>query len=804
MIIPTRWRKLIRDAQLIGGRVLMMVAAIAVGIYAVTTILSAYVILSREVTRNYVETNPASALIDVGSVTPQMVDAVQQRSDLSATEPTTILTARVELRPDEWVRMLFFVIPDFSKWTVNKASFEAGAYPPPDKTILLEREAVAFLGVKIGDSIRIELPDGPRTAVRVSGIVHDPSLAPAWQEHCGYGYLTPATLAKLGGSANLEGLKIVVRDALYDQAKVDAVAADVAHSLRGQGVDVHRLQIPSTGRHPHQNQMTAVLMMFVLFAILTLILSATLTASMIDALLAQQVRQIAVMKAVGGTAKQIATLYLTGVFLISAAAALLGFPLGALSGAGFADVVAKLLNLEIVSHETPLWVLALLFGGGLAVPIMFARIPIGRAVRKTVREAISDYGVSCKEFGTNRLDKSLARLRFIDRTLILGIRNAFRRRGRLILTLMLLAAGGATFIASLSIQEAWSYFIDSSARDRSYDLELRLARPVPIDAALEAAKKVAGVEKVESWSLIYTAKARADGLVLVRTYPDQGHANIEFRSMPRSDSLSHLGLFEGRWPLPSETDAIVLNQNSQKLLGRPHPGDKIDLSIEGKSSSFTVVGIARQIAAPPAVFVSQSGYESSTGASGRTNAIRVVTTRHDERAISAAAAEIERQLSAIGVRVILSTSETQFGGAVEGHVRILIVSLIFMAVLIGTVGLLGLTSAQGTSVTERTREFGVMRTIGATRPVIIRNVLAEGLLIGLLSSIVAVLLAAPLALGIGVLIGNLAFTLSLPLILSPTAVSIWLGITVIGTIIASTPPALRAARLTVRETLSYV
>jgi putative ABC transport system permease protein len=47
-------------------------------------------------------------------------------------------------------------------------------------------------------------------------------------------------------------------------------------------------------------------------------------------------------------------------------------------------------------------------------------------------------------------------------------------------------------------------------------------------------------------------------------------------------------------------------------------------------------------------------------------------------------------------------------------VFVLIEALLAIAMLIGFVGLLGLGSAVSTSVTQRTREFGVMNAIGAT------------------------------------------------------------------------------------------
>lgn len=802
MIVAVRWRKLIRDFDAIQGRIMMMVVAIGVGIFAVTTIATAYAILTREISRNYVATNPASALIDLDTVDQALVDEVRRDPEITAAEATSIVTARVELRPDEWVRMLLFVVSDFRNRHVGKVFPQAGAYPPPEGTILLEREALTFLGTHIGEPIRLQTPTGPKLSVTVSGTVHDPSLAPAWQEQTAYGYITPATYVALGGRPEPDTLEIVVRDALHDQARVDNVATRLATDLLARGVNIHQIQIPPTGRHPHQTQMTAVLTMFLVFAALALILSAILTASMIDGLLAQQVRQIAVMKAIGARSMQVAGVYLTGVLAIAGAAVAIGVPLGILSGRGFAEVIAALLNFDIADHDISGLLVSALVLGGLAVPVAFALVPIRAAMRRTVRDTMTDHGVKTRDFGSSRFDEFLTRIGGIDRTLILAIRNTFRRRARLVLTLALLGAAGGMFLASLSVQYAWNAFIAASALDRRYDLELRFDRSVQADALIASVASVPHVEKVEPWAVTTAAAARPDGLTLVRTYPDGGHANLDARSLAGPDSLSHLVFLEGEPRQIDVSGTVVLNQSARSQLGGQHVGDTITLTIEGRTAPYHITGVVRQILTLPTVYLAADDFAAVTRTAGETNAIRLQTTGHDAAAISWVASTVEARLQTDGIRVVQSISEAQMGGAVGGHVKILVVALVVMAALMAVVGLLGLASAQSTNVAERTREFGIMRTIGGTNSVIIRNVVAEGLFTGVLSLALAAALGLPLAAGIGHLVGMLSFGLPLPLMPSYPALAIWTAIISVGATGASLVPALNAARLTIRQTLA--
>ena len=129
--------------------------------------------------------------------------------------------------------------------------------------------------------------------------------------------------------------------------------------------------------------------------------------------------------------------------------------------------------------------------------------------------------------------------------------------------------------------------------------------------------------------------------------------------------------------------------------------------------------------------------------------------------------------------------------------------LFFMAVLIASVGGLGLMGLMSINVMERTREIGVMRAIGAGNADIQRIVIAEGIVIGLVSWVLALLLSIPITYLLDYSIGISIFQAPLSVIFSWTGPCAWLaGILLIASL-ASAVPAWRASRLTVRETLVY-
>ncbi|MBI5933416.1 MAG: ABC transporter permease [Chloroflexi bacterium] len=800
-----RWKKLMRDLQSAQGRMAMMVIAIAVSIFAVGMILTAYTVLRREMSRNYLDTNPASAFIELDRVDDALVKAVSERPGISEAEATSWVGGRAEIRPNEWMPVLLFVVPDFEASHVSAVAPEAGAYPPASQSLLVERQVLPMLEMNIGDSLTIQTPNGAKQEIEISGTVHDPALAPASQEQTVYGYITPATLAMLGESETLHILKVAVSDEPYNLAAIDSTVSELAVWLKSQGYVVDEIRIPPPGRHPHQSQLTAVLTLLLVFSLMALVLSAILTATMINSLLAGQIRQIGIMKAIGARTPQITGLYLVLIVVLGIAASLIGVPLGIAAGRGLTDVVAQLLNLKVYSDAVPSWVYLVLILMGVLIPLLVALDPILKTTRITVRETLNDYGISRDASASSLRDSWFSRIRLLDNTLKLSLRNTFRRRGRLLLTLSLLSAAGAMFMTGVNVRAGWGAYLDQSAADRHYDLEIRFNSPVPIEQVDSLLANVAGVEKSEAWSLMPAALNRTDGLTIVRTYPDGGHGSFTIRSIPLGSDLIATPLLDGRFLQAGDTNSVVLNQNAKALFPDAKMGDEIQLLIEGETKSFRVVGVIKQVLSPSTAYVLPQTFADVTGQPVEmTNTVRIVMSGHDEEAMASITRDVEQVLAAGNVSVKVTVSEALLGEAISGHIYIFIFALMLISTVMAVVGGLGLMSSMGTSVIERTREFGVMRAIGAKSKTILRNIISEGVFIGLMSWVIALPLSVPLSLGIGYMIGMMSFRSPLPLIVSPIGLLIWSLVLVVGSTAASAYPARQAARLTVRETLAYI
>lgn len=791
-----RWTKLLRDMQAEAGRGLLMLAAIAFALFAVTAMLGAYGIVTREVTRNYLSTNPAHATLDLGAVTPQALAIARAFPGIADAEGRSVIEARAEV-DGQWTRMLVFVVDDFTKMRMNLFRPVSGAWPPPDGTILVERMAVGVLHAGEGDKVTIRTPAGRTVAVPVTGIVHDTTLAPAWQEQSGYGYLSLATWAALGEPPVLEELRVML-SGTPTQAEIDAKALELAAALKLQGIEVHDVKVPPPGQHPHQGQISSALLMFLGLAVLALVLAAILVAAVLAASLARQAREIGVMKAIGARGGQIAVLYVVALVTLGAVALVIAMPLGALAAGGLSTVMADTMNFIVADATVPMWAYGVVGVAGLLLPVIAALPSILRASNVTVREALTSTGVSAAS--TRTPTRTLRAVEGLGMTWLLAMRNAMRRRGRLVLSLALLATGGGLFVTALSARDGWREIASSALTDRHYDVEFRLTDLVPEDEIDRALAASGAVESHEVWGISETAFAGEGQLEVMRTYPDRGHGSFAIIGVPPTTQLLTLPLIEGRWLTDADTDALVLTQQNHRPGSPLKIGDKLILSVGGKPTSFTLVGVVREIGGGGA-YVNKPTYQHLAADEAR-QMLRVVLDPSFAGGGDAALAAVEKALTDASIHIERAVPITTLYLALVGHVEVPVTMLIAAAILLALIGGLGLASMTTINVLERTREIGVMKAVGARPAVILQLVVGEALFVAGLSWIVALLLALPLVWLIG-LSGLVMFGTPLPYAISAFGAALWLAAVLLIALVASALPAWRASRLVVREALAY-
>ncbi len=810
-MLNPRWRKILRDLWNNKTRTILVSLSIAVGIFAVGTIAHTYITVSQELTAIYSVSNPANATLYTDLFDDELVRVIQHMPNVQDAEPRSMRVLRLKTGPEQWHPMQVFAIPDYENIRIDKIwpeyEFDAapnfGAarteWPPPERAVLFERASLLMPGlvppnVQVGDNITVETPTGERRELRVAGLAHEPIRVPATFANMAYGYVTFETMEWLGGSRRYNQLNIVVAGDKYDKKHITRVAEEVADKVEKSGRTVYATQVPEPGKRPFVDDIfQGSLLLLGVLGFLSLFLSGFLVINTISALLAQQVRQIGMMKAIGARKGQIIALYLGMVIVFGVLALLVAAPLSALVASQTAQLMAGFINVNFPAFSIPPIVIALEVIIGIVVPLLAALVPVISGTRITVHEAISSYGIS-GDFGQGIIDRLLERVRGLSRPMLLSLRNTFRRKARLLLTLLTLVLSGTMFVSVASVRTSLDLTLDEAIKYWQYDVEVNFNRAYRVEEIENVARRVPGVEAVESWGFASVRRVRAD---------DSESDSLIVVAPPAETEMLQPTIIAGRWLLPEDENAVVVSNNVLKVEPDIAVGDEIILNLDNRETKWVVVGTVRVVGGGNFVYANYPYFSRVARRVDQAGSVRVVTAQHDAAYQAEVARALEQQFESAGLHVNSTQTLAEMRQANEFYFSIIVTLLLVMAVLMAAVGGLGLMGTMSMNVLERTREIGVMRAIGASNGAVRRIVMVEGVLIGVISWLLGATLAVLLAKVLSDAVGQTFFQIPLSYRYSFGGVVIWLVIVLILSSLASLLPARAAARLTVREILAY-
>jgi putative ABC transport system permease protein len=793
-MLSPRWRKVLRDLASNRTRTLLVVISIAVGVFAIGMVGGARTILTRDLSETWMAVNPASATLDADSFGDDLVQVIRRMPGVADAEARRTLVVRVKVGPDQWQNLRLFAVPDFHDMRIYTVRRLSGDWPPKQHALLLERAALGFLSARAGQPILIELPNGKQYSMPVGGVVHDPGQCPPALCSTGYGYITLDTAEWLGQPRDFNRVNIVVAEQRLDRAHIQAVARQVQDKIEKSGRKVFSTDIPDPGKHPVDSFIQALILLLGVIGFFALLLSGFLVINTIGALLTQQTRQIGVMKSIGARGRDIVGMYLVTVLAFGLLSLFVAIPLGVAGAWALSSFFAGLFNFDISTVSVPPGVLALQVLAGLLVPLLAALVPVISGTRLTIREAIGGYGLGKGRFGRGRIDKLLERVRFLSRPLLLSLRNTFRRKGRLALTLTTLTIAGVIFISVMSVRASLNLTLDNIFAYYDFDVSVNMARPYRT-AALDDVLNVPGVTGVEYWGR-YGARRLLEGDRASTT-------ELSIVSLPADTKVFNPKLRDGRWLLPADALAVVVNTELLKKEPDVHLGDDLRLKVDGKTVTLRVVGVADILFDQPSVYVNQPAFDPVVGQVGKASQAQLLTNRHDGATQAQVAAAVEERFKRAGLQVASTQTIAKIRENSSLGINIVVLFLLIMAVLLAVVGGLGLMGTMSINVLERTREIGVMRAIGATDGAVQQIVIVEGVLIGLISWAIGALLALPMSKLINGAVGQVFEAPGLSYTFPASGVLLWLGIVVSLAALASFLPAWSASRVTVRDVLAY-
>ncbi len=796
-LLKPRWRKVLTDLWDNKMRTMLVVASIAVGVFTIGTIASAYVILSEDMNLSYAISQPANVEVWTDPFDDNFLRSIESIPGVMDAEGRNITDMSVSRDGETWLSLDIVAIKDYADADINLRDPLEGAQVPGEREIVVTRSNFNDSGIELGDQLQVRLADGTIRTLPVAGVIKEQSSGRADFMALPTGYILMDSLNWLGQPELFNRLLVRVSGDSDNENWLEEVSVAVEDKIEKSGRTVYRTHLGKTNEHPMSSLILAVLGVLGALGILMVLLSSSLIANTLNALLNQHLRQIGVMKLVGARSFQILGMYMMLILAFGVFASMIAVPLGGIAGYGLAKFIADMGNINLQGFRFVPIAVIIQVSIALIVPLAAGFIPVNTGSRTKVRRAITAGHAGSQQSSIGRLDRLVSKLHWLSRPVLLSIRNTFRRKGRLLLTLFTLIVGGAIFIAVFNVRASMVQWIGDLSDLFIADVTLNFERPYRISKIEQEALQVPGVVGIEGWSAAGAEIIDADGNVV---------EDVQILAPPADSPLVNPDLVAGRWIYPGEDNALVVSDGIWGIYPDLVPGDTLPLEVSGeRAEEWTVVGVFRF----SSMFDSVLGYadydviSEITGLTNRSFSYRVVTDEHTFERQEAVGSALDRYLRSRGYKVSEAEAGLTTMRDASESINILVVFLMIMALLTALVGSIGLTGTMGMNVLERTREIGVMRAIGAVDLKIINSVIVEGMVIGLISWVFAVLASFPISYLLLKIISEAMIDAPLPLAFTTQGIFIWLGVVMVLAVLASVLPARNAARLTIREVLAY-
>ena len=726
-------------------------------------------------------------------------------------------------------RITFVVGTDLAAASeIRSFDLDDGVMPSKDGEVVLGRASADELGLAPGDAVALSTATGT-ARVLVTGILSRAGAGLAFQGGVAYTSL-PTARQMLGKGEVLTGVDVVLADG---QDTDEWIAAH-----RDAVSDAISLQDADNAAADFRQFLVAISGGLMLMAAIAMFVGGFLVFLTFTIAVAERTRTYGTLRALGAHPRQVRRVVLGEAVVLGLIGSALGLVFGRLLGAVAVGAIEGLLDLELRPLGFPLGAAIAGIVVGVGVSVVAAWLPGRRAAAISPTVAIREGAAAVEGRGrwwpralilavglvSGGIGEGFGR-RSISTVLVLlgavllvpfvvqpvarvvgklthrvaggageiAVMHLVKERSRSAYTLGLVMVVLAMLIAVAGTNSAMASTLDSII-DKQTGGAVQVGSPGAFDpsvadtiGAIEGTGPVAAVrfgqsERVEQ-------DKRPDGTVSSETRTNIDIAVIDaatyfqvsgFSWVDGDDASAQAALAKGGAVLVPDASA------PGRGLGR---GDTMLLETKEGLVPFEVAGTYATVGNGFGFFVGSPDAERF--GAGRPHAFLV--DAEDGTDPEALADRIEAVLRGEGYDPIVdspeSTREWAFG-QLQGFFGLAYVILVVAA----AAGLLGLANTLAVSVLSRTREIGMLRSVGTTRKQVRRLVLVEAITL----AIVAFLLAVPL--GIVINLGSAAaFTGAIGASIEPTqpwrALPYLLVLTVGVAALASLLPARRAGRL---------
>jgi putative ABC transport system permease protein len=715
----------------------------------------------------------------------------------------------------------------------------SGRAPSSDDQIALNVAAAEDAGFSLGDPVRVVSQVGEDTYTLVGTFTFGEAESAAGSVSAGL------TLAEAQRLAGLEDRTQVILAAGEDGITEEDLTRRVASVLPPQAEALTGTEAAEQDASDVQEGFAFFRQLLTIFAAIALLVGTFIISNTFAILVAQRTRELALLRAIGASRRQVLGSVLLEAVVIGLVAAVLGLAVGiALATAVTAALEASGAELPtsglVISTTTIVTALVL----GLGITVLASVVPAVQATRVPPLAALRDVAIDRAGASKPRIVAGVALLALGAWSLsgawrieepelsTVGVGALALIVGAIVIGPVLAEPSVRTLGAALprlrgitgvlATENAARSPKRTSATASALLIGVALIGFITVFAASARESVVAEVERGFTGDLIVQAEgggfggpggfppsvadtiAAVDGVETVSrvgftqaqvTYPDGGTATQFVQSVdpPTLSEVFDARMAEGAvtdlTPGGALVDQGVASDNDLavgdviRLTGTG--GQTVELTIQGLSDDLTLLGFWS---------IDTADYERLVS---ERQLVQVVATVADGTDAEGVRAEVADALSSVPAIEVLDRDG--FVGSLTDQITSFLTLVNALLALSVVIAMIGIANTLSLSIHERTRELGLLRAVGMTRAQLRSAVRWEAVLISVLGTVVGLALGLVVSWALVTSLGSFGltrFTVPVGQLAIVVLVAAVLGV------LASIRPARRAARLDILEAIA--
>jgi putative ABC transport system permease protein len=690
---------------------LLIIVTVATSATLLTLALATLMNLSAPYDKAFEELNAAHVWIylDRERVGHHDVECIKQLPGVAqSTDLRYYVTTRADLRGNQVVVSLRAIPLDTP--AVNRLLLEEGRYPGPRQAELLASTDLDDLyKLSVDETIGLTRADGKKVSLPVIGLAYNPMWDTYRNDQPPYVYVSERTLRELRPDESTWGWSMGLR--LASPQAVEEMIARIEAALHGDIIENY-----TDWRDVKRAAVFGARMNFVFlgaFAFFAILATILVIASSVGSIVLSQFKQIGILKTLGFTRNQILWLYLGEYLILSLIATPIGLLLGvALSPVPLKSVAASLNTTFQPPLNLPLAALVL-----SVVPGVVLAATLGAAHRGARANIVKSVAVGAE---APRKESSWA-MRMVTRLGLpivpaLGLNDLFTKPFRSLMTAFNLVLGVMGVVFGLTLNDTLAAY-----RDRP------VLMGVVQDAMVTRRRTSDGktrhvLRKAPEVEAFY-------GEALLKVESQQGQS-FQVRAVEGDLAAFPFQIQEGRFFQPNTREAVA-GQGLLDWLGL-EVGDELTITFDESPNRPTTWRIVGQYAEP-----TNGGEMMMVSLPTATRWVRALEPdtyflKLAEDSRTAHLKEYLKHASGGDLNFLLTKQ------AIPDDIFYLQVAIFALAVILIGIALINVFNTSLLAMQEKTRDIGILKTLGMTPTQVMAMVNTSAGLLGLTAAVVGI------------------------------------------------------------------